>query len=140
MKLNLGSGTNPKIGYINIDKAYFSGVGLLCDLEVGLPFKDNTMDEIVATHILEHITNLVDLFKEMWRVCKNSAKIRIDVPHYTNPLFYADPTHVRAFSEYTLPFICSEGWKVGIPKFKLMRNSVVGDEYKVVIGEIEVVK
>ena len=46
------------------------------DLEKKLPFKDNTFDGVYTCHVLEHITNLIQLMSELKRVCKNNAVIK----------------------------------------------------------------
>jgi predicted SAM-dependent methyltransferase len=55
MKLNLGCGSDYRQGYINVDRV--SGVAdVVHDLNVfPYPWSDNSVDEIVARHILEHL-------------------------------------------------------------------------------------
>ena len=50
---DIGCGTNKKQGYLGIDKVKLRGVDIICDVEHGLPFKDNTVDEILVWNILE---------------------------------------------------------------------------------------
>jgi predicted SAM-dependent methyltransferase len=56
-KLNLGCGDKILPGYVNVDVAA-SRCGLkpdvLCDLHRLTPFEDNTVDEILSVHVVEH--------------------------------------------------------------------------------------
>ena len=100
MKLNLGCGNKIKDGYINVDKFDLYNVDLKHDLEkFPYPFEDNSVEEILLSHVLEHIGQEPDIFikilKEFYRVCKNESIIHIYVPHPLHNDFISDPTHVR---------------------------------------------
>ena len=57
MKLNLGCGDKILPGYVNVDVAE-SRAGkrpdVLCDLHRLTPFEDNSADEILSVHVVEH--------------------------------------------------------------------------------------
>ena len=100
MKLNLGSGSKILKGYVNVDKFQYYKPDVVHDLEkFPYPFKDNSVDEILLSHVLEHIGQNPDVFnniiKELYRVCKNNSIIDIRVPHPRHDDFISDPTHVR---------------------------------------------
>ena len=100
MKLNLGCGNKIYDGYINVDKFDIYNVDIQHDLEkFPYPFEDNWVEEIILSHVLEHIGQNPDIFikilKEFYRVCKNQALIKIAVPHPRHDDFLSDPTHVR---------------------------------------------
>tara|TARA_Y100001968_G_scaffold273183_1_gene265792 strand:+ start:1048 stop:1638 length:591 start_codon:yes stop_codon:yes gene_type:complete len=99
LKLNLGCGEKKLPGYINVDK--FGTPDIKHDLEsFPWPWKINSVSEIQLIHVLEHLGKDVEIyfgiFKEMYRICTNGAKILIRVPHFRHQYFYDDPTHVRA--------------------------------------------
>lgn len=105
IKLNLGSGENPKAGYINVDKQGHPDVKQ--DLEVfPWPWQDNTVTEVRLCHVLEHLGEKSETFlaimKEMYRVCAPNARIDITVPHPRHDYFLGDPTHVRPILPETL--------------------------------------
>ena len=88
MKLNLGSGTDIKEGYTNVDI-----VGP-CDVKHDLtsfpwPFEDESCDEILMLDFLEHIpyrmTELV--LQEAWRVMRVNGRIEIQVPDFEHCAF-----------------------------------------------------
>ena len=100
MKLNLGSGSKILDGYTNVDKYDYYKPDIVHDLEIfPYPFEDNSVDEILLSHVLEHIGQSPDVFlkiiKEFYRVCHNDSLIKIIVPHPRHDDFIADPTHVR---------------------------------------------
>jgi hypothetical protein len=100
MKLNLGCGAKILNGYVNVDKFDYYDVDKVHDLEkFPYPFDNDVVDEILLSHILEHIGQEPDVFhkiiKELYRICKNNALINIHVPHPQHDDFLADPTHVR---------------------------------------------
>jgi len=104
MKLQLGCGEDKIEGYINCDKSKAVKPDKIINLENKLPFKDNVADEILMNHVLEHITNFVELMHEIYRISKPGAKIEIRTPFYTAWGQYNDPTHVRFFTPYTFDY------------------------------------
>jgi hypothetical protein len=98
MKLNLGCGQNKKPGYVNVDK--FGEPDVRHDLEkFPWPWPEDSFEEVVANHVLEHLGRDPDVFigvmKEIYRVCRGGAFVRIAVPHPRHDHFVSDPTHVR---------------------------------------------
>lgn len=79
-KLNLGCGDVKKEGYLNID--LYGSPDLIHDISQPLPFEDNSIDEIYASHVVEHLSR--DEWKRAkkdWvRVLKNGGKIEIICP------------------------------------------------------------
>lgn len=107
MKLNLGCGSVILKDFVNVDKFDFYKPNIVHDLEVfPYPFQDNSVDEIILSHVLEHIGQIPDVFneiiKELYRICKNGSSINITVPHPRHDDFISDPTHVRPITLRTL--------------------------------------
>ena len=87
-------------GYVNVDKFDYGKPDTLMDLEeTPWQFADDSVDEIMLNHTLEHLGRDAQTFfaiiKEIYRVCKNNALIEINVPHPRHDHFINDPTHVR---------------------------------------------
>ncbi len=105
LKLNLGCGKSIAEGWINIDSQPGPGVDFLADLDPAssdassprLPFDDNTVDEFLMSHVLEHITHTLPLMQELYRVAKPDARMTIRVPYGSSNDAYEDPTHVRQY-------------------------------------------
>lgn len=108
MKLNIGCGVDVKAGWVNIDVPVaipslprVEGAELIgCDLDsrtVVLPFADNSVSEILASHVLEHIREVLPLMQELYRVAKPDCVMMAAVPYGSSDGTWTDPTHVRAF-------------------------------------------
>jgi len=97
MKINVGSGNTQLDGYVTIDRDQNSNPDYCLNLEKDkLPFQDNTVETVVAHHVLEHLgEGYFHCLQELYRVCKHGAIIDIRVPHPRHDAFLADPTHRR---------------------------------------------
>lgn len=104
MRLDLGCGEFKKKGYIGIDLMDFSalypkGEFIQWDLSRGMPpkIKDNSVDKIYAGNFLEHLGSslvkegkgyaikdgLIFMLEEIYRVCRDNAEVKVNVPHFT---------------------------------------------------------
>jgi SAM-dependent methyltransferase len=100
MNLNLGCGNFKFDDFINVDKVQLYQPDVLHDLEVlPWPFESNSADNIVLSHVLEHLGQTPSLFiqilKEIYRISKNGCLLYIDVPCPRSKYYLSDPTHVR---------------------------------------------
>ncbi|MCH7850078.1 MAG: methyltransferase domain-containing protein [Nanoarchaeota archaeon] len=102
-KLNFGCGTIIKKGYINVDMQKGKGIDKTFNFyKYPYPFKANSFDEVLIDNVLEHLENPWRIMREIWRICKKSAIVRIIVPYYNSYYAYADPTHVNYFNETSM--------------------------------------
>lgn len=96
IKINLGSGFKRIPGFTNVDDDPLVKPDHIVNLESAvLPFADNSVEEIRAHHILEHINNFIPLMKELYRVAQHGCILDIIAPHHQHDVYYGDPTHVR---------------------------------------------
>lgn len=97
MKINLGGGYKRYDGFHNVDIDPLTKPDILVDLETGnIPIPDNSVDEVRAYHVLEHIgEGFFKLMQELYRICSDGAIIDIQVPHHRSETQYGDPSHVR---------------------------------------------
>lgn len=97
MNINIGAGYTRIPGFVNVDSDHHCEPDFIVDLEKDkLPFEDNSVDRVIAHHILEHIgEGYFHLLQELYRVCKPGALIDIRVPHHFHETFINDPTHRR---------------------------------------------
>jgi len=107
MKVNLGSGKDYREGWVNIDIGPNLKTDIVYDLSKGIPLEDNVADEVLSSHFIEHIQDTIFIMNEIWRICKDGATVTIKVPHQSNPLAFADPTHKRIFNEESFKYFCS---------------------------------
>lgn len=83
VRLNLGSGTLPLEGFVNVDVlADAPGVDVVADISRPLPFDDGTVDLVYAVHLLEHFaTDEVPALLADWRrVLRSGGEVMIAVP------------------------------------------------------------
>lgn len=97
MKINLGGGFKRIEGFLNVDADPLTKPDTVVNIETDKwPYSDNTVDEVRAHHILEHIGDgFFHVMQELYRVCKDGAIIDIAVPHHRSEVWYGDVTHRR---------------------------------------------
>jgi SAM-dependent methyltransferase len=96
IRLDLGCGPRKKDGFLGVDQFAFPGVDHVVQLgRAPLPFDDASVDEVHASHFLEHLTapERCQLLNELYRVMKPGAKATIIIPHWGSTRAYGDPTH-----------------------------------------------
>jgi len=99
MKLNLGCGRDYMEGYLNCDWSKEVGADKIVDLsKFPLPFKDNSVEEIVINHVLEHFHEPIKFFGEFYRICKKNAIIKIRVPYFSNESAFSMLDHYHQFT------------------------------------------
>lgn len=102
MKLDIGCGKNKKPGFTGLDRVRMPGVDIVCDLDKEqIPLEDGSVDEVFSMHFMEHTADLLFVMEEVWRVCKDGAKVTIAVPYFTSVGAFRDPTHKRFFTYET---------------------------------------
>ncbi|ALM76149.1 class I SAM-dependent methyltransferase [Thermococcus barophilus] len=94
MKLDIGCGENKHKGYIGIDKRNLPTVDYIIDLDKQpLPFPDDSVEEVLLYNVLEHLESPWKVMREVIRVCKNGATIKVRVPYPYHPNAFRDPEH-----------------------------------------------
>ena len=85
-KLNLGCGDKVLVGYDNFDLYPYNDKVKKIDLNnLPLPFPDDYADEILLSHVFEHLSvNRLDFMREISRICKMGGKVVINVPGNKN--------------------------------------------------------
>ena len=107
--VELGCGPCKKAGRIGVDMVDLPGVDIVADLEQGLPFfEDDSVDELHARSLMEHVDDFPMLMREIMRVMKKGGKVHIFVPHFSNPFFYSDYTHSKFFGLYTFYYFVDQ--------------------------------
>lgn len=105
LRLDIGSGGRPRPGFYGLDRLDISGVDIVADLNEPLALlPDNCAEHVFSSHALEHVDDLFLLLREIQRISRPGALIELIVPHFSNPYYYSDPTHVRFFGLYTMSY------------------------------------
>jgi tetratricopeptide (TPR) repeat protein/SAM-dependent methyltransferase len=98
VRLNLGCGDKILPGYVNVD-VVASRAGrkpdVQCDLHLLEPFADDSVDEILAVHVVEHFWRweVLDVLKEWVRVLKPGGRMVLECPNLISACeeFLRDP-------------------------------------------------
>jgi SAM-dependent methyltransferase len=100
-KLHLGCGRTILPGWINLDLAAGPGVDVVADLDAcgtrPLPIPDDSVEEILGSHLLEHLRHPLPLLAELHRVARPGAKATFQTPYGGSDDAFEDPTHVRQY-------------------------------------------
>ncbi len=113
IKLNVGCGRNILAGWINLDSMPLPGVDIVFDLEScaarRIPLPDDSAEELLLSHVIEHIHNILPMMEELHRVARPDAKMTIRVPYGSSDDAYEDPTHIRrcfvgSFGYFSQPY------------------------------------
>ena len=131
MKINLGSGYKRIDGFLNVDDDPLVSPDFLCNIEKEkLPFDDNSVEEIRAHHIFEHIgAGFIPLMQEIYRVSKHDAILDILVPHHFHDNYYSDPTHCRPITVGGMYMFCQKTNKEHIEMYG--SSSGIGLKYNI---------
>lgn len=143
MKLNIGAGDTKYEGFLNCDYSDIFNPDYQFDIEKDVwPFKDNSVDEIIIHHVLEHLgEGYFHALQEMYRVCKPNAIIDIRVPHFKHQYMWHDPTHKRPITYYGLRLFSkklniednSPASKLGLHfnvDFEIIEHEEIIDDYR----------
>lgn len=100
--LDVACGQNKTPGFFGIDIAKTDSVDLVWDLEkFPWPIPDNSVDQIVCNHYIEHTNDLIKFMEDLYRILKPGATALIRAPYYNSVRAWQDPTHTRVISEAT---------------------------------------
>lgn len=85
MKLHLGCGTKHLEGYTNIDIRYLPGVDEVNNIRFLRNYKENSVDEIYACHVLEHFGRweYKEVLKRWFEILKPGGQLRLAIPNFS---------------------------------------------------------
>lgn len=105
MRLNLGCGSVPEQGWVNVDLIDQPGVDVAHDLDVfPWPFGDGTADFIKAFDVYEHVDKPLEFMGECWRILEPGGGLYIHTAYWLNRNSYRDPTHKRYLTEESFDY------------------------------------
>jgi SAM-dependent methyltransferase len=97
LKLNLGAGTLPERGWVNVDVVALPGIDVVHDLDVfPWPWPDGAADRVRAYDVFEHVWHPLPFMRECWRVLRPGGVLDLHTVHHGSPNYHRDPDHKRA--------------------------------------------
>lgn len=97
MRIDIGGGTAPMGGYVNLDPVHGEDEWKRHAQSIWWPCEPDSVDAIRASHVMEHIPageGRISVFNEAWRVLRPGGTFTVIVPMFPTPQAIADPTHV----------------------------------------------
>jgi SAM-dependent methyltransferase len=113
VKLNVGCGREKKEGFLGVDARPFDGVDVVTDLTKPWPWADGEVEEIYASHIVEHFAgpDRIHFVNEAYRVLRPGGKMTVITPHWASCRAYGDLTHQwPPVSEFWFYYLAAE-WR-----------------------------
>jgi SAM-dependent methyltransferase len=125
--LDVGCGDRKKVPWaVGLDRIKTGATDVVHNLDVyPWPFPANHFDVIVASHVVEHLEDILRLGEELHRIAKPGAEIRIATPHYSNPDAFVDPTHRHQFGYRSFEYFARPE-HVRQPHTQVVLNRVLG--------------
>lgn len=124
--VDLGAGADPDPrADVTVDQVDLPSVDIVHDLEEQpWPFDDNSVDQLVARHVIEHLESPEEAFSEAARVLIDGGEFEVRVPIGVDAK--TDPTHEHEWTWETPEYFTADtpydyGW--GLP-FKLVDREV----------------
>src|SRR3989344_3699324 len=107
-KLNFGCGNNIRDGWDNCDIQKGKGVIGFDFNKIPYPLKDNTYDLIESRSVLQMLNNPDEVLYGLWRISKNKAIIKIEVPYWHNKGAYNDIQTKHFFNENSFIYFAEQ--------------------------------
>ncbi len=124
IKLNLGCGEDYKAGYINVDFNREMRADVYEDITKYLQSHfDDSIEEIVLSHVLEHVDNPLEILIEIERVLQKNGKLVLTMPHFNYLDHHRDLTHKRFCTSQTFdPYVQKMSYST---KFEIIKKTFV---------------
>ena len=141
MKLHLGCGRRTREGWVNVDTSPGRDIDVVTDLREiapgGLPFEDDSFDEIFARELIERVSDARAFMSELYRIARPGCQLVLQGPHGASDNAWGHPGILRpffpeSFTAFGQPFYWrgDEGyasdWQVGFVILTLDRERYLG--------------
>lgn len=135
-RLELGCGRNRIPDCIGIDRLDL-GQEIVRPFERGIPFNDNTFDEIFAHHSMEHLDrrDVKFVWEEIYRVLKIDGIFNMVTPHDKSPQA-SMPEHLSFWNPQVVEVLCNQWGSEDhhtITNFEILQNEIKGEELHVIL-------
>ena len=126
-RINLGSGKDYRLGWLNVDVDASVQPDLVLDLSRPIQFPirlrselggevelvPGSVEEFFADNVLEHVPDLPRLMTQVLALLRTGGRFVVQVPYEGAPTAWQDPTHVRAFNQNSWLYYTDWFWYLG---------------------------
>ena len=103
--LDVGCGIKKYPGSFGLDNNPKTRADVLADLDhFPFPFRDDSFREVRATHVIEHVADVLKTVAEFHRLLAPGGRAVIITPHYTDFSSFCDPTHRWHLNSFSLRY------------------------------------
>ncbi|MFL6354228.1 MAG: class I SAM-dependent methyltransferase [Bryobacteraceae bacterium] len=103
--LDVGCGLNKQPGAIGLDRNPHARADVIANLDhFPFPFRDSAFREVRATHVIEHVADVIRTIEEFHRLLAPGGRVIIITPHYTDFSSFCDPTHRWHLNSFSLRY------------------------------------
>ncbi|MFC0865560.1 methyltransferase domain-containing protein [Sphaerimonospora cavernae] len=99
-------GTKQHADNLGLDVRPGPTVDVVADLVDGVPFQDESVDQVFAVHVIEHLADYLPLLAECHRILRPGGVLHVLTPWWRHVNAVADPTHVRLLDVQTFKYLC----------------------------------
>lgn len=128
MKINFGVGRQYRDGWVNVDFDKHLKAEIYHDLtQFPYPFKSQEASEILASHIIEHLTakDRMEFLKECRRILRPGGTLRIETPiAYTWAAAHLNHTDGGGFTPWSFKIFEQSEWNWEFESFRILRMRV----------------
>lgn len=107
MILNLGCGSHPFPGCVNVDQPGVTGADTHLNLDSPWPWDTASVYGIYAIQVFEHLKEPWHFMAEAHRVLVRGGVLIVTTPDYRHENSYTDPTHVRHCTVRSFDYWCA---------------------------------
>ena len=111
--------------YVGVDFSPYDSVSVILDLSENLPFHSNSFDFVVASNVLEHLTDSAKIIGESFRLIKPGGKFLGTIP-FLMPVHQAPYDFVR-YTPFALTMLLEAA---GFTHVKVYALNSVGETFK----------
>jgi hypothetical protein len=126
-RINLGSGKDYKLGWLNLDILERAQPDLVLNLGEPLQWpidmqsaqagrvliEPHSVSHLYANNVLEHVPDLPMLMTNCLDMLQVNGEFQIEVPYEHAPTAWQDPTHLRALNENSWVYYTDWFWYLG---------------------------
>jgi len=130
--LDVGCGKNKSAGAVGIDKSVNSSADIVWDLECfPWPIESASFDVVICKHVLEHLRDVVMVIEEIYRILKPGGSLIIEIPHFSHPDAFRDPTHIHFFTYFSFDYFTGDPM---YPEYTKVKFKIIKKEFKAASG------